>query len=238
MQSPLEEPEDLHVGIHLVWGSGSGPCQKIQMALYEKGLAFNSTMISFDNKDTQRAPWIARLNPRKQVPILLHDGVVITQSHAILLYLEENFPNFPLLPSSAGGIDAQLRSQALARTFEADDTIVRRMRDVVKINSGFLSATANGDASLISAAEEKMKTAIEAFGEELDIWEQYFSENSKEYPSSGWLVGPRLSLADIALFPIINMCVMRMGLRLNKRPLLHTWHERQSFPLKSLTIFI
>ena len=174
-----------------------------------------------------------------------------------MLYLEENFPNFPLLPSSAGGIDAQLRSQALARTFEADDTIVRRMRDVVKINSGFLSATANGDASLISAAEEKMKTAIEAFGEELDIWEQYFSENSKEYPSSGWLVGPRLSLAgkqkhcsffhpaevhtlflDIALFPIINMCVMRMGLRLNKRPLLHTWHERQSFPLKSLTIFI
>ena len=38
------------------------------------------------------------LNPQQLVPTLLHDGHTLTQSLAIIEYLEERFPQVPLLP--------------------------------------------------------------------------------------------------------------------------------------------
>lgn len=46
----------------------------------------------------QLKPEFKTLNPMGQVPYLIHDQVQISQSMAILLYLESAFPNHPLFP--------------------------------------------------------------------------------------------------------------------------------------------
>jgi len=51
----------------------------------------------------QHAPEYLALNPQGQVPTLVHGSQVITQSTAILEYLEEVFPEPALLPADAAG---------------------------------------------------------------------------------------------------------------------------------------
>lgn len=46
-----------------------------------------------------RKPSFHKLNPQERVPVLVDGGVPVTQSLAILEYLEEIHPNPPLLPS-------------------------------------------------------------------------------------------------------------------------------------------
>jgi maleylpyruvate isomerase len=49
-------------------------------------------------KCEQAAPAFRTLNPQGLVPVLEHDGAVLTQSLAIIEYLEEIQPHPPLLP--------------------------------------------------------------------------------------------------------------------------------------------
>jgi maleylpyruvate isomerase len=63
-------------------------------------------------KGEQRAPDYLALNPQGLVPTLDIDGLHLTQSMAILEYLEETRPQPPLLPKDAGE-RARVRSLAL-----------------------------------------------------------------------------------------------------------------------------
>lgn len=53
------------------------------------------------------------LNPQGLVPLLIHDGQPISQSLAIIEYLDEVFPDPPFLPAGPGD-RAQVRAMALA----------------------------------------------------------------------------------------------------------------------------
>jgi glutathione S-transferase len=54
----------------------------------------------------QWQPWYLALNPKGVVPVLAHDGLIITDSNIICEYLEETFTDVPLSPR-----DPKLRSQ-------------------------------------------------------------------------------------------------------------------------------
>ncbi len=55
----------------------------------------------------------SKLNPQQLVPVLVDDGNVISQSLAILEYLDETHPNPPFLPATPGA-RARVRALALA----------------------------------------------------------------------------------------------------------------------------
>ncbi|KAJ3195651.1 hypothetical protein HK101_011466 [Irineochytrium annulatum] len=208
---PMPEPEGLSTGLHLVWGSGSGPAQKVQIALNEKGLQYKGHMVSFDNGDTRRCEWIKRLNPRQQVPILIDNGHAVSQSFAILLYLEEKYPTTPpLLPPTS---TLNLRTEVLTRAFEADDVFGRKTRDLFAAYFG------------ASGTDESRKAAVEAYGPELDRWEEYLKLNATAHPGAATLVGKDVSLADIALYPFISTAVQRFGLDLESRSHLKRWYD-------------
>jgi len=63
-----------------------------------------------------RPPWIYQKNPSGKVPILEDDDWILPESAVIAEYLEERFPDPPLLPADAG-------ERALARllVFRFDD---------------------------------------------------------------------------------------------------------------------
>jgi maleylacetoacetate isomerase len=73
---------------------------RVRIALNLKGVDYESRQIDL-REDEQKTESYRALNPQGLVPMLEIDGLRITQSLAILTYLDLKFPNQPLLPASA-----------------------------------------------------------------------------------------------------------------------------------------
>ncbi|MEW6688603.1 MAG: maleylacetoacetate isomerase [Pseudomonadota bacterium] len=84
---------------------------RVRIALNLKGLAYEPAFVHLA-KGEHRARGYAALNPQALVPALEDEGRLLTQSLAILEYLEETRPQPPLLPADAFG-RARVRSLAL-----------------------------------------------------------------------------------------------------------------------------
>jgi glutathione S-transferase len=72
--------------------------QKVRVCLAEKGLEWESQIINLATNEHLSPEYLA-LNPNGVVPTLIHDGAVITDSGVICEYLEDVFPEVPLLPA-------------------------------------------------------------------------------------------------------------------------------------------
>jgi glutathione S-transferase len=76
---------------------------KTLISFKEKGLEFESIYIDL-HKFEQHAPAFVAINPEGQVPVVVHDGAIITHTTVIAEYLEDAFPNTPSLrPADALG---------------------------------------------------------------------------------------------------------------------------------------
>ena len=85
---------------------------RVRIALHLKGIKAGHSFRHL-RKGEHRAPDYVAINPQKLVPALMLDsGEVLTQSMAILEYLEETHPEPPLLPKDAAG-RARVRAIAL-----------------------------------------------------------------------------------------------------------------------------
>lgn len=79
------------------WRSTSS--YRLRIALALKGIAAEQAFVHLVRGEQKTEAYRA-LNPQGRVPTLvLDDGTVLTQSPAIIEYLEEIFPNPPLLPT-------------------------------------------------------------------------------------------------------------------------------------------
>ena len=83
----------------------SGPLSmfgaKAQIALHEKGLPFELVMVPFDMDRLYepKHPEVLRVNPKRQVPVLIHGAVEIFDSTQIFEYLEDLVPEPRLWPA-------------------------------------------------------------------------------------------------------------------------------------------
>ena len=69
--------------------------QRTRMTLIEKGVGFELTEIDlFD-----RPAWFSEISPYGKVPVLRHDGATLYESAIINQYLDEIFPEPPLMPA-------------------------------------------------------------------------------------------------------------------------------------------
>jgi glutathione S-transferase len=73
--------------------------QKVRIALGEKGLDAKEHLLTLPQD--QHDPAYRKLNPNGVVPTLVHDGKAIVESALILYYLDEAFPEPPLMPKQA-----------------------------------------------------------------------------------------------------------------------------------------
>jgi glutathione S-transferase len=82
--------------------------QRTRMVLLTKGVTFEFTEISLDDKPD----WFLDISPYAKVPVLRHHGNVLYESSVINEYIEEVLPDPPLLP-------AEPSRRALARIWIA-----------------------------------------------------------------------------------------------------------------------
>ena len=87
-------------------------CARARIALAEKGLEYE--VLEIDLSD--RPQWIYEKNPTGRVPVIEEDAWILPESSVILEYLEERYPEPPLLPPDPA-------DRALARVwiFRHDD---------------------------------------------------------------------------------------------------------------------
>lgn len=88
----------------------SGTAFRARIALNLKGLEYEPVFINLANGE-QRSESYLKINPMGGVPTLEDKGKIIPQSLAIIEYLEDAYPQNPLLPKDALG-KARVRSIA------------------------------------------------------------------------------------------------------------------------------
>jgi len=86
----------------LYWHPFSIFPRRVRIALLEKGIAWDDVMIDLPG-GAHRSADFRRLNPFAQVPVLQDGDLVISESVAILEYLEDRYPAPALMPAGAAG---------------------------------------------------------------------------------------------------------------------------------------
>ena len=86
---------------------------KVQIAALEKGLDFDLVMVEYDSQRgyDPKHPDVLRINPKRQVPVLVHGDLELFDSTQIFEYLEDLQPAPGLWPRD-------VRERARARRLE------------------------------------------------------------------------------------------------------------------------
>ena len=87
-------------------------CARVRIVLAEKGVEYETVVIDLDD----RPAWIYEKNPTGRVPVLEEGAFVLPESAVINEYLNERYPEPPLLPA-----DPAQRALARVRMFRFDD---------------------------------------------------------------------------------------------------------------------
>ena len=77
-------------------------CQRVKVVLAEKNLQYDTVPVDL-RKQEQKAPGYLKLNPYGKVPVLIDDATVLYESLTINEYLNEKYPDPPLMPKDPGG---------------------------------------------------------------------------------------------------------------------------------------
>lgn len=88
-------------------------CARVRIALAEKGIDYERVEIDLSD----RPSWIYDLNPTGRVPVL-EDGFVLPESAVIMGYLDDRYPELPLLPG-----DPAERAKANLLVYRFDDML-------------------------------------------------------------------------------------------------------------------
>ncbi len=154
--------------------------QRTRIALSEKGLAYDTLEIEFVGDRFDKPQWFLDLTPTASVPVLKHDGNVIYESDIINEYLDECFPEPPIMPRDPA-------ERARARQWLAYS------------NAKFLQGYYGVIMSQEAARQEYYRNE---FAERLRYMER---EGLAKLSGPGpyWL-GGAISLVDISLYPFFE----------------------------------
>ena len=187
--------------LRLFSGSLSMFGAKAEIALREKGFEFDLVMVPFRTAYEPKHPEVLRVNPKRQVPVLIHGDLEIFDSTQIFEYLEDLKPEPALWPREAGA-----RARARLLELKSDEVyfphIIRLM--------GLQHDLAGADAAAARAGAAAYHQQIEVLLADRD-----------------YLAGD-FSFADIAFF-MAQLFGERLGAPLDdSMPRLAAWRSRMT----------
>jgi ganglioside-induced differentiation-associated protein 1 len=201
-------------------------CQKVRITLVEKGLTWDAIRVDLF-KSEQYDPKYLKLNLKGVVPTLVHDGTPIIESTLICEYLDETFPDPPLMPKDPAGrarmrlwskmVDEGLHEGVTEISFSAMfrermKAMTPEMRERRFANIG----DPRRRDRFRSTYELGVQSPFVLYA--IAAYERAFKMMEDTLAAGGpWLLGPRPTLADINLMPYVA--------RLDYLGLLGVWTE-------------
>ena len=184
--------------------------RKIEIALGEKGLAYERVMVPFTQAAgyAPKHPDVLAANPKGQVPVLVDGDLTLFDSTLIFEYLEDAYPMPPLYPPGA-------KARARCRTIElsADEILLPLVRNLM-----FRNAPPDPDPErqrLRESDAERAEAAISA----------YYGGLADTLGDRAYFCG-EFSVADIAMFMTVLFVLRLRGPRLAGFPSVAAWYER------------
>ena len=107
---------------------------RVRVALRLKGIEFDETSIDILSGE-QFEPGYDAINPAHALPAVVHDGNLLVQSLPIIEYLDQLYPEPPLLPADAKG-RAYARALALITAADTHPLTVPRVRNYLREKFG------------------------------------------------------------------------------------------------------
>jgi glutathione S-transferase len=157
----------------------SGPLSmfgaKAQIAALEKGLDFDLVMVAYDSQQgySPKHPEVLRINPKQQVPVLVHGDLEIFDSTQVFEYLEDLQPTPALWPR-----EPQARARARLLEHKSDEVYFPHTIRLMSLQKNLADEAAVGAISTAT---------------------RYYAEMERQLASGDWLAGT-YSFADIAFY--------------------------------------
>lgn len=205
-------------------------CQKVRIALAEKGVEYHRRLVNCEERE-HLGPEYLRINPKGVVPALVdEEGRTIDESSIMLEYLEDRYPDPQLMPS-----DPYWRAKRRLWARQIDDGMhiphISTISFVISFGRKFrqrFNTQEKVDAWLKSLPGEALRDAqrkaaaadlkSETFRTSLMAYDRFLGDMEAQLEHTPWLAGEAFSLADIDVIPYIW--------RLNNLQLSGMWKHR------------
>jgi glutathione S-transferase len=221
--------------LDLYHGGPGANSLKALLPLKEKGVEFTSHLLNLLQFE-QHEPWFVKINPNGQVPVLVHDGKVLTESTVINEYVDETFPDTPLRPQDAYG-----RAQMRIWTKFVDEYFCPAL--------SFLGwhAMIKTAVSNLTPEEFEAKVARIPLKEQRDKWRESAAQvwtpeqlgewrrkvlvsiqRMEQGMTGSWMLGQQFTLADVSLFSMLIGMPVRYADIVNDKdtPRVVEWYAR------------
>jgi glutathione S-transferase len=210
---------EIDMRIHLF--SGSGFAWRIQLACELKGVPCETAYMQ-PSQENLKAPAFLELSPRGKVPAIEEHGFALSESLAIMAYLDAKHPRRPLF-----GTSPQETGRIWQKCLDFD--LYASADFIPNIIAPILQGRA------LDEREDVKRGA--------DIAHAELAKIEEDVAPSGWMVGDNVSAADVTLYTMIEP-IIRFGskpevLELNlgfdtfglRYPKLQAWRQKiQSLP--------
>jgi glutathione S-transferase len=209
---------------------------KSMLCLKEKGLEFVSHYVNLAEFE-QHDPDFVNLNPNGQVPVLVHDGVVICESTLINEYLEDVFPEPGLRPENpADRAHMRFWTKFVDEYFCPALSVLGWQRIIKDMVAHLSEEEFEAKIARIPLKEQQDKwrtAASQSFPQEqLDDCQRRVEVSlqriEKALQKSEWISGSEYSLADISCFAMMAPMPSFQDHTMNhdKTPKCMDWHAR------------
>ncbi|MBX3707859.1 MAG: glutathione S-transferase family protein [Pseudomonadales bacterium] len=157
--------------------------QKVKIALMEKGVAFDAPLPGNIGSGNTGGDF-ARVSPRGEVPALVDGEVAVFDSTVILEYIEDRWPEPPLLPAlPAERARVRMLEEAMDTHFEAITWGMSEIRNFGRANGAL------AEAMLAKA------------GEQIADWYRWLEAQLGDRP---WFNGAAFGWGDLSVVPYVN----------------------------------
>ena len=177
--------------------------RKVKVVLYEKNVPFESVFVDLFKGETKTESYL-KLNPFGRVPVLVDGAAVLYESTVINEYLEEKFPNPPLLPK-----DPVKRAKARMMDEAFDNYFMGPLGAIYA--EQFMKPAGLANEAVVKESMTKLDGVLRILEKELE---------GKDY-----LAG-EFSLGDIGFAVQLPRTESMFGLKLDGYPRLQAWLKR------------
>ncbi|XP_076928292.1 glutathione S-transferase 2-like [Bidens hawaiensis] len=182
----------------------SSPCFRVLIALNLKGLDFEYKAINLFEKEQNRPEYL-KINPLGYVPALVDGDIVLGDSFAIILYLEERYRQHPLL-------SRDLAKKAI--NYQVANIVCSSIQPLLRIPIlRYVEENAGGDEKI----QWVYKHVAKGFAAALEL---LLKDHAGKYAT-----GDEIYMADVFLAPQVISVTDRFNFDMNEHPLLSRLNE-------------